>query len=44
MVKAFIKGLYGYLPILGDYSNFILFAFGIGITAYLGSIKQLLDA
>ena len=44
MVRAFIEGLYSYSPILRDYSNFILFALGIGIAAYLGSIKQLLDA
>ncbi len=42
--RAFVEGPYGHSPLSGNDSNFIFFASGIGITAHLGSIKQLLDA
>jgi predicted ferric reductase len=42
-VRAFVEGPYGHSPLSGN-GNFIFFASGIGITAHLGSIKQLLDA
>ncbi|PVH71079.1 hypothetical protein DL98DRAFT_435854, partial [Cadophora sp. DSE1049] len=34
-VKGYIDGLYSHSPVLDDYSNFIFFASGIGITAPL---------
>ncbi len=43
-MKAFLEGLYDESPLAEDYGNIILFASGIGITAHLGYIKQLLNA
>ena len=43
IVRAFVKGPYGYSPLLGNNSNFIFFVLGISIIAHLSSIKQLLD-
>ncbi|KUJ09883.1 uncharacterized protein LY89DRAFT_597262, partial [Mollisia scopiformis] len=43
-VRTFVEGPYGHSPLSGNDGNFIFFSSGIGITAHLGSIKQLLDA
>lgn len=43
-MRAFLEGPYGESPLAENYSNVVLFASGIGIAAYLGCIKQLLNA